>query len=271
MSVCCECRETEVVEFADSCLKCSLLSILDHGNVSIAGTADYVPIPYWSVQQAEVVPACRVDAESAKTISTVVKVSRLTNCPFNVKSGGHAAFAGGSSIEDGILINLAPMNQVTLSADRLTASIGPGNNWYDVYQVLDPKNVSIIGGREAGVGVGGLTLGGGISYFSGRYGWACDNVRTYEVGSIISMSRAQLTLKDCPCQWKDSQCHLQFSSRPLQSPTRRRRIKLRHHHTLRLRRLRAITPLGRFSILLPRQHPLLNQCLRQLRHQCTNR
>lgn len=26
-----------------------------------------------------------------------------------------------------------------------------------------------------------MTLGGGISFFSGRYGWACDNVNTYEV------------------------------------------------------------------------------------------
>lgn len=81
---------------------------------------------------------------------------------------------------------------VELSEDRKTAKIGPGNSWYDVYRQLDPKGVSVVGGREAGVGVGGLTLGGGISYFSGRYGWACDNVRNYEVvladGSIVNAS-----------------------------------------------------------------------------------
>lgn len=86
----------------------------------------------------------------------------------------------------------AKINTVQLSADRGTVSIGPGNKWYDVYQVLDPLGISVVGGREAGVGVGGLTLGGGISYFSGRFGWACDNILNYEVvladGSIVNAS-----------------------------------------------------------------------------------
>lgn len=39
------------------------------------------------------------------------------------------------------------------------------------------------------IGVGGLTLGGGISYFSPRYGWTCDSVSNFQVvlvdGSIV--------------------------------------------------------------------------------------
>lgn len=93
-----------------------------------------------------------------------MKVSRLTKCPFAVKSGGHAAFAGGSSIEKGILVNLGRMNMVELSDDRATTKVGPGNTWYDVYRQLDPKRVSVVGGREAGVGVGGLTLGGKLRH-----------------------------------------------------------------------------------------------------------
>ncbi|KAL3423770.1 FAD binding domain-containing protein [Phlyctema vagabunda] len=177
----------------DNCQNaCSLLSILVPNNVSSSSSPDYVPIPYWSIQQSEVTPACRIDVSSAEDIATTIKVANLTECPFAVKSGGHAAFPGGSSIENGILINLANLNTVSLSADRTTASLGPGNKWYDVYKTLDPLGVSVIGGREAGVGVGGLTLGGGISYFSGRFGWACDNVLNYEVvlanASIVNAS-----------------------------------------------------------------------------------
>lgn len=55
-------------------------------------------------------------------------------------------------------------------------------------------NLSVIGGRVAAIGVGGLTLGGGISFFSSRYGWACDNVNTYQVvfadGSIQDVSHS---------------------------------------------------------------------------------
>lgn len=174
------------------CVQCAILSIILPEEHSAIGQADYSPLPYWSVQQAEVVPACRIDVASAKHISLVVQIAALTKCPFNVKGGGHAAFAGGSSIKDGILINLARLNSVVLSQDRKTASIGPGQTWYDVYSRLDPLKVSVVGGREAGVGVSGLTLGGGISYFSGRFGWACDNVRNYEVvlasGKIVDAS-----------------------------------------------------------------------------------
>ncbi|CZT41666.1 related to 6-hydroxy-d-nicotine oxidase [Rhynchosporium secalis] len=177
----------------DNCqAACSLLSILVPTAVSLAASSTYQKIPYWSVQQSEVTPVCRIDVKLAKDISTTVKVSKLTQCPFAVKSGGHAAFAGGSSIQNGILINLAKLNEITLSEDRQTTRVGPGNNWYDVYQALDPLGVSVVGGREAGVGTGGLILGGGISYFSGRFGWACDNVRNYEViladGQIVNAS-----------------------------------------------------------------------------------
>lgn len=45
------------------------------------------------------------------------------------------------------------------------------------------------------VGVPGLVLGGGISFFSNRYGWACDNVASYEVvtasGIILTVSATQ--------------------------------------------------------------------------------
>lgn len=44
----------------------------------------------------------------------------------------------------------------------------------------------------ASVGVAGLTLGGGISHFANAYGWACDNVESYEVvtasGIIVTAS-----------------------------------------------------------------------------------
>lgn len=83
-------------------------------------------------------------------------------------------------------------NTVHLSDDRKMAGLGPGNTWWDVYRVLDPLGVSVVGGRTAGVGVGGLLLGGGISYLSGKYGWACDNMVNFEVvlasGKIVDVN-----------------------------------------------------------------------------------
>jgi hypothetical protein len=68
-----------------------------------------------------------------------------------------------------------------VSDDKATAFVGPGARWGDVYTQLAPKNLAVVGGRVSDVGVGGVILGGGMSYFSNLYGWAADNVRNFEV------------------------------------------------------------------------------------------
>ena len=63
--------------------------------------------------------------------------------------------------------------------------------WDAVYAKLDPYGLSVAGGRAGGVGVGGLTLGGGISYFGPHHGWTCDTVSAFEIvlanGSIVTV------------------------------------------------------------------------------------
>lgn len=93
----------------------------------------------------------------------LVLLSRLTSCTFALKSGGHAAFAGASNIEDGITVNLVNFNEVTLSKDKKIASVGSGNVWGPVYEGLEPHGLTVVGGRLYGVGVGGLTLGGELN------------------------------------------------------------------------------------------------------------
>jgi FAD/FMN-containing dehydrogenase len=102
---------------------------------------------YWAAQQAVVNPFCVFKPSSASQVSTVVLLSRLTQCPFAVKGGGHAAFAGGSSIEGGITIALEKFTEKTLSADKKIASVGSGNRWADVYPWIEQYGLEVIGGR----------------------------------------------------------------------------------------------------------------------------
>jgi FAD/FMN-containing dehydrogenase len=76
-----------------------------------------------------------------------VLLARFSQCPFAVKSGGHAAFPGASSIEGGITVDLADMKERKLSDDGKTVAIGPGNRWLDVYDYLTPYNLAVVGGR----------------------------------------------------------------------------------------------------------------------------
>jgi FAD/FMN-containing dehydrogenase len=72
----------------------------------------------------------------------------------------------------------------------MTVSIGAGNSWDLVYSKLDAMNLSVNGGRTAGVRVGGLSTGGGISYFGSRYGWSADAIVNFQVvlanGAIVN-------------------------------------------------------------------------------------
>lgn len=82
---------------------------------------------------------------------------------------------------DGVTINLGLLNSIVYHKENSTASIGPGGHWGDVYLALDRHGVTVAGGRDATVGVGGFLTGGGNSFSTARKGWACDTIRRFEV------------------------------------------------------------------------------------------
>jgi hypothetical protein len=125
---------------------------------------------YWSQQQALTEPTCRSSPKSALAVSFAVLALQVAQCEFAVQSGGHAAVEGASNIEGGMTIDLVNLNEVTVRSDHAQTAEGAGNIWYNVYITLQPMELSVIGGRVSAIGVGGLTLCGGISFFSGRYG-----------------------------------------------------------------------------------------------------
>lgn len=170
--------------------------------VSFAGNTTYTASlgSYFSLQEAAVHPACIVAPRTAQEVSTALRIlttttrtaptnpNRPAGCQFAIRSGGHASFAGAANIAGGVTIDLSGLSSITLSpgvgadvAAPPTVSVGVGSTWGAVYAHLDPLHLSVSGARAAGVGVGGLTLGGGISYFGPRSGWACDSVTNFEV------------------------------------------------------------------------------------------
>ncbi|KAL8846137.1 MAG: hypothetical protein Q9221_008754 [Calogaya cf. arnoldii] len=162
---------------------CGFLSAIRKKIVSTPESQTYIQQQgrYWSLQQLQTLPTCRVTPQSAVDVAITLLITQFFSCPFAVKSGGHAAFAGASNIQDGITIDLSKLRQVEVSKDRTVTKVGAGNRWLDVYSKLDVMGLSVVGGRVAHIGVGGLTLGGGVSFFSGRHGWALDGVKNYQI------------------------------------------------------------------------------------------
>ena len=94
---------------------------------------------------------------------------------------------------------MTKLKSVAVNTNRTVASVGAGASWLDVYLYLDTLGLSVAGARNGAVGVGGLTLGGGISYFAPRVGFTCDTVVNFEVllkPSLIPGFSAYIS--DCP-------------------------------------------------------------------------
>jgi FAD/FMN-containing dehydrogenase len=72
------------------------------------------------------------------------------------------------------------------------ATYGTGNAFSDVYPKLEKIGRIVMGGRIEGVGVAGVTTGGGIGYKSNQHGLASDNVVQYELvtytGQILNVT-----------------------------------------------------------------------------------
>lgn len=146
----------------------------------------------WSATSSDSAPTCRFTPTSALDVSVALLVLRTVQCQFAVRGAGHAPFVGANNIDGGLTIDLTSLDSVTLTADKKEVQVGGGAHWTQVYNYLTPYNLTAIGGRDSSVGVGGLTLGGGISFFSARYGLACDNVNNFQVvfadGSIHNVN-----------------------------------------------------------------------------------
>ncbi|KAF2661146.1 FAD-binding domain-containing protein [Lophiostoma macrostomum CBS 122681] len=106
-----------------------------------------------------------------------------------IRSGGHGS-DNQNSITEGVIIDLSHLNATTFDAATKIASVGTGARWGDVYAEVDKSGVLVTGGRQGVVGVGGLLLGGGVSWYTPRNGFACDSVVNYEVvlasGKVIN-------------------------------------------------------------------------------------
>jgi FAD/FMN-containing dehydrogenase len=94
-----------------------------------------------------ILPQCIVKPEKALDVSTTILISRLTQCPFAARSGGHSAVPGGSNIDGGITISFEKLGKMELSANKKIFSFQPGHTWYDIYTNLEKENLTIIGGR----------------------------------------------------------------------------------------------------------------------------
>jgi FAD/FMN-containing dehydrogenase len=89
-----------------------------------------------------------------------LRILASTHTPFAVKGGGAATNLGFSST-NGVLISMMRFNQINVNSADGTVELGAGLTSDQVYQALEPRNITVMAAGEPGVGIAGMTLAGG--------------------------------------------------------------------------------------------------------------
>ncbi len=100
--------------------------------------------------------------------------------PVAIRCGGHST-PGHSSVDGGIVVDVAPMKAVEIDSEAQTARIGAGLNWGELDAALFEKGFAIPGGRVSDTGVTGLTLGSGSGWLGRMFGLTASSLRGAEL------------------------------------------------------------------------------------------
>jgi FAD/FMN-containing dehydrogenase len=160
------------------------------GEVIRPGDADYEQASRSVLASGS--PALVLRPASTRDVQAAVKLAADAAVPLSVRGGGHS-FPGFGTNDGGLVIDLARLTEVTVvDKRRHLVRIGGGATWGQVAAVLSPLGLAISSGDTKSVGVGGLTLSGGIGWKVRRHGLALDNLVAAEVvtatGQIVRAS-----------------------------------------------------------------------------------
>jgi FAD/FMN-containing dehydrogenase len=125
-------------------------------------------------------PAAVIRPADADEVAQVVALARDTGLELAVRSGGHS-LAGHSVSEGGIVLDLSRLKALALDPDARVAVAETGLTAGELTTAAAEHGLAVSLGDTASVGIGGLTLGGGIGYLVRKHGLTIDSLEEAEV------------------------------------------------------------------------------------------
>jgi hypothetical protein len=125
-------------------------------------------------------PALIVRPTDASDVSQVVSIARETGLELAVRSGGHS-LAGHSTTDGGIVLDLADMHALEIDPTQRTAWAQTGLTAGAYTTAAGAYGLATGFGDTGSVGIGGITLGGGIGYLVRKHGLTIDSLLAAEL------------------------------------------------------------------------------------------
>lgn len=136
----------------------------------------------WNPRYGDADPQGILRAAGADDVVAGLAFARSSRTPVALRSGGHSytgwssGGAAGTGVPRSLVISTAGLDSVDVSPDGASVTIGPGARLLDVYERLAAAGRAIGAGSCATVGIGGLTLGGGLGVLVRSFGLTCDQL-----------------------------------------------------------------------------------------------
>ncbi len=125
-------------------------------------------------------PALVARVAGPDDIARIIAVARETGCELAVRNGGHSPAGHGVS-DGGIVIDLAALRSFELDAAGRTAWAGAGQT-AGAFTAAAGEHRLVTGFGDTGsVGIGGITLVGGIGFLVRKHGLTIDNLLAAEI------------------------------------------------------------------------------------------
>ena len=125
-------------------------------------------------------PAAIIRPADSADVARAIVFARDGECALAIRSGGHSG-SGHSSVDGGIVIDLRDMNSVVIDAGAGTAWAESGMTAAEYSTAVGAFGLATGFGDTGSVGIGGITLAGGIGYLTRKYGMTIDSVLGAEI------------------------------------------------------------------------------------------
>ena len=125
-------------------------------------------------------PALIVRARGAADVIATVNFAREHDLLLSIKGGGHSV-SGKSVADGGLMVDLSLMKGLRVDPGARTVRAEPGVLWEELDRETHAFGMATPGGTVGTTGIAGLTLGGGQSWLTGKYGFTIDNLLSIDI------------------------------------------------------------------------------------------